>query len=117
MSGWVEGPVDAERPHLTVGHVDYPSPVALVGPEVDGAFVVRFLAPRDASDPAVAKVVERVTRDIDYYLVELGEPDPWGYAIYHSGTLSNVYSSVRWSYVDAERMRRRREAPASERKR
>jgi hypothetical protein len=57
---------------------------------------VEFLVDRDSPEheQAVAKVVE----DIEFYLIEKPEPDPWGYAQYHCGTLANVYSHVHWGY-------------------
>ncbi len=36
--------------------------------------------------------------ELNFYLVEKGEPDPWAYAKYHCTTASNLYSSVHWSY-------------------
>ena len=49
---------------------------------------------------AAAEVVEAVRQEIDYYLVKLGERDPWAYAIYHTTTLSNALGDVHWGYVD-----------------
>lgn len=37
-------------------------------------------------------------KELDFYFIALEEPDPWEYAIYHCGTMSNAYSSVHWSY-------------------
>jgi hypothetical protein len=43
-------------------------------------------------------MIRYVRREIDYYLVELREKDPWAYAIYHCSTAANVYSKVHWGY-------------------
>lgn len=39
-----------------------------------------------------------MTKELNFYLVEKGEKDPWQYAIYHCGTASNIYSDVHWGY-------------------
>jgi hypothetical protein len=36
--------------------------------------------------------------ELDFYLVEKLERDPWAYAVYHCGTGANMYSRVHWSY-------------------
>ena len=89
---WVEGQVDRSREHFVLAHDDLDEPVALVGPEQDGAFQVDFVA-AGASEAIVAAV----RRELDFFLVELGEEDPWAYAHYHCGTVSNAGSSVKWS--------------------
>ena len=37
-------------------------------------------------------------RELNFYLVELRNENPWDYAIYHCGTASNMYSTTRWAY-------------------
>jgi hypothetical protein len=37
-------------------------------------------------------------RELNFYLLTKGEPNPWGYAQYHCSTAANVYSEVGWSY-------------------
>lgn len=96
--------VETNQRHLVLRHDDHDSPVALVGPERDGAFVVQFLLAAD--DERTCQVREDVTREIDFYLVEKGEPRPWAYAIYHCGTMANVYSRVHWACYDPEKRER-----------
>lgn len=97
---WREGQVDRGREHLALSHDDLDPPVAVVGPAVEGVFPVEFVGVRDG-DSGLAKVREAARRELDFYLIELGEPDPWAYAIYHCRTSSNVYSSVHWSWYPA----------------
>ncbi|HNS51645.1 MAG TPA: hypothetical protein PKO09_10755 [Anaerolineae bacterium] len=46
--------------------------------------------------------VRTVLRNVRFYLIrecEISRPPdfhPWNYAIYHCGTMSNVYSMVHW---------------------
>ena len=98
---WREGSVDKQKPHfeLRYGSADHGGwnewiPVALVARRSDSDFIVEFL-PGDYD----AEVKRAVRRSIDAHLIESSEPDPWGYAVYHCGTTSNVYSDVHWSYV------------------
>ena len=95
---WQEGQVDRRREHLALSHADLDLPVAIVAPAVDGVFPVEFVDATDVGDRAFARAGEAARRELDFYLVELGEPDPWAYAIYHCGTASKVYSSVHWSW-------------------
>jgi hypothetical protein len=94
---WAKAEVDQSRDHLRLAHDDYPnSVVALVGPPKDGVFPVEFLVADDGTNPDVAQILADVSAKLDYYLVELGEQDPWAYAHYHCRTASNVYGKVHW---------------------
>ena len=100
---WKEAPVARIEDHfeLRFGSAkesgwDNWLPVALVGPAFQGTFCVQFLI--DRNDERLQPVVRKVLRDIDFYLIEKGEPDPWTYAQYHCGTTSNAYSSIHWSF-------------------
>jgi hypothetical protein len=72
------------------------TPVAVIGPPADGAVKVQFLV--DRSDPSNADAVSYAAREIQFYLIDKGEPNPWAYAKYHCGTSANVYSKVHWSF-------------------
>lgn len=88
-------------PHFELTHVDHQGVVAFVGPGVDGEFVVEFAsAAHGVAIPAT--VTHDVVREIDYYLVQKGEPDPWTYARHHCGTTANAYARVGWSYIAAD---------------
>lgn len=100
---WEEGSVDSSREHLEIVYGDVNSqnpgewiPVALVSAPKDATFSVQFLI--ETTDPESRKIVDAVREELDFYLVEKGEPDPWNYAKYHCGTTANVYSKVHWSY-------------------
>jgi hypothetical protein len=97
---WVEGAVDQRGEHLRIAHVDADSLVAVVGPPHDRAFTVQFLIPNSGTE-SVQRILGEVRRELDYYLVELGEPDPWAYAHYHCGTMSNAMSRVQWGSCPA----------------
>jgi hypothetical protein len=71
-------------------------PVALVGPPIGGGVQVEFLV--EPGNPRNAEAVNDVKKEIQYYLFELGEPDPWRYAQYHCATVANVYPRVHWSF-------------------
>jgi len=58
---------------------------------------VHFVLPDDDSKGAEARAA--VSRSLDYYLVEAGKPDPWGYATYHTMTQANLYSRVHWGWI------------------
>jgi hypothetical protein len=94
---WSEGLVDKNSEYVEITYQDKSDPVALIG-KVDGTnFVVQFLINKDQPDNK--KILKSVICDVDYYLIEKQEEDPWLYAKYHCTTPSNIYSSVHWSYV------------------
>jgi hypothetical protein len=69
--------------------------VAVVGPPEDKTFPVEFLDQR-AAEEVPADVLDAVRKELDFFLVELREPNPWAYAHYHCGTMANAMSSVQW---------------------
>ena len=77
--------------------------VALVGYKARHTFTVQFLL--EANTPEHADMLRAVRRELDFYLVELAEHEPWGYAQYHCGTASNIYSDVHWSFFPKQRVR------------
>lgn len=100
---WQMAFVDATGEHLELrygssddGDWDDWILAARVGRPVNRVFPVHFVLPDD--DCQDAKAREAVGRSLDYYLVELGEPDPWAYATYHTMTLANMYSRVHWGW-------------------
>jgi len=96
---WTEGIVDKEEDHVKITYGDDSVPVALVAPRGKRAFTVQFVL---GSEPSTAELHQKIleeTRDqLDFYLVEKGEENPWAYAIYHCGTAGNIYSQVHWGY-------------------
>lgn len=103
---WSEGEVNRLQEHFELRYGSAEEdwwnewlPVALVGPPSDGVFSVQFLVNEDIRrrEPNILSIV---TAEINFYLVELGERDPWAYLQYHCGTASNIYSRVHWAYFN-----------------
>jgi hypothetical protein len=101
---WQMGFVDATREHLELQYGsrddedwDDWTLVARVGRPVNRVFPVHFVLPDDDREDAEAR--EAVGRSLDYYLVELGKPNPWEYGIYHTMTQANMYSRVHWGWI------------------
>jgi len=98
MRPWREGTVRRDEPHFVLSHDDISSPLALLGRAGDTAFVVELVAEPEATSGPITELRDA----LDYYLEQLGEPDPWAYAIHHAGTSANVYSRIHWRYVDPQ---------------
>ncbi len=100
---WMPGLVNREREHfqLTVGHPTVLT--ALVGWGVNG-YVVQFV------DGLAPTILDAVRRELNFYLVELKEADPWLYAKYHTTTASNFakFSGAITLTETRDRPRRRR---------
>lgn len=90
------------RLSASIGSDAAATPMALVGPPVELVFPVQVLL-TELAQPAAVETLRALFRELDYYLVELGEPDPWAYAIYHCGTAANAYSKIRWSYFSGSK--------------
>jgi hypothetical protein len=71
-------------------------PVALVSRARQELVHVEFLL--DRADPGNSEIIKEVVSELNFYLLEKAEPDPWNYLRYHCGTGANIYSSVHWSY-------------------
>ena len=97
---WVEGTVDTEKEHIKITYGEDPATVALVAPGEGRTFVVQFVLGPGLfiSAKQVQHIKEEVRKELDFYLVQKCEPNPWAYAIYHCNTGANVYSSVHWGY-------------------
>lgn len=96
---WILGTVDTNEDHIKIRYGDDPEPVALVAPGKGKTFVVQSLMKqKHLFENNYQEILDDVRRDLDFLLTEIGEPDPWAYAIYHCTTASNIYSKVHWGY-------------------
>jgi len=100
---WIEGEVDptGESIKIVYGSIqdtdrDQWVTMACIAPPQDHTFIIQFLIA--ASDSAMVKILQEVVREIDFYLIEKQESDPWGYAKYHCGSTANMYSDCHWLY-------------------
>ncbi len=102
ISSWHEGIVDTTIEHIEILYGDFEKhgeeglvPVARLSPGGGKhSFVVEFLV--KAGQPNTTEMLEKSRSQLDFFLVEKGEPDPWAYAKYHCGTAANIYSDVHW---------------------
>lgn len=104
----VPGIVDREHDYVELLYGDADKlglsnlvPVAIVAPGQGDCFVVQFTIDADNLSTGLIGMLEEVQADLEYYLVNKHEPDPWVYAGYHCSTGSNWYSRVHWVYRSA----------------
>jgi len=71
-------------------------PAALLSAPCKYIFTVQFLI--QERDEKNKKILQDVKKELNFYLIELQEPNPWEYAIYHCSTTSNIHSTVHWGY-------------------
>ena len=100
---WTEGKVDRGKEHIELrcgdaSEAEYKNwrPVALIGPPQNHTFPVEWLADESTTEDKGA--IQAARKELDFYLVEKRERDPWVYAQYHCGTAANMYSKIHWSY-------------------
>ena len=100
---WTVGKVNTAEDHIEIrfgnaGDQNWEQwlSIALVSPPKHGQFTVQFLLA--ANEAREQEMICSVRREIDFYLIEKQEDDPWAYARYHCGTAANLYSLVHWSF-------------------
>ena len=105
---WAEGIVDPGLEHLELYYDrvtdsgDSWRKIAMVGKPEGCLFPVTWLV--DSGNPEEAIMIDVVRKDLDYYLLDVGGPIPWEYAVYHSMTAANIYSMVHWVHVEGEKL-------------
>jgi hypothetical protein len=103
---WENGVVNTAHEHIKLYHGEFgpgAKLIALLAPPQEQSFTVQFLMSVETGiNEIVKEILKDVKNDLDYYLIELGEPDPWKYAIYHSTTAADTYSRVHWQYFPEE---------------
>jgi hypothetical protein len=104
---WVEGNVDKSMPHFVLKYgklfkveIKDLIIVAVVSRPVYKRFTVEFLFSGDTKTEK--EMVDQAEREINFYLLELGERNPYLYLRYHCGTASNWYSHIHWVYRSGE---------------
>lgn len=90
--------VDIAKEHIKLVDKKSKNAIALVAPGKACEFRVQFLDPLNPEEEDAVMVLQNAKKQLDYYLVDKGEENPWQYAQYHCGTMANYYSSVIWSY-------------------
>ncbi len=103
---WRQASVEAQGEHVDLYYGsgdDDPGSwvhVARVGPARGRVFPVQWMVDPGAAENRAG--VESVRSELDFYLKDIGGPDPWSYAQYHCGTASNLYGRVHWSCVESQ---------------
>src|SRR5262245_48206998 len=103
-SDWTicEGLVDGRNEHIKLYSskivIDSkPTVVALLAPGGERNFTVQFVLNEDDSmknvtADTVKEIIREVRENIEYYLLNIGSPHPWEYAIYRATmATANVY--------------------------
>jgi hypothetical protein len=98
-----EAVVDAQGEHIELSYGDAAEsaheqwlPIALIGRPTNHVFPVSWLMSPD--NPPHQHMIDAAKKELNFYLVEKREANPWAYAKYHCNTGANMYSSVHWSY-------------------
>ena len=108
---WTEGHVDEREDFIELRYgsasqfsCDEWLTVARVGAPVEHTFPVEWLLDRKKHPKPVAAI----QKELDFYLVEKEEENPWLYAQYHCGTSANLYSDVHWGFHEGSQTAKRR---------
>jgi uracil-DNA glycosylase len=94
----VNGAVDPSGDYFKIVYGDYPYPYVLLAKGEGKTFILQLFPGDTSSDAIFQTAIEEIAEEIKFYMLELGEIDPWAYAKYHTTTASNLYSDVHWHY-------------------
>jgi len=105
---WKTGKVDKSKEHVEITYGDINksaekdfTTVARVSPPYEQTCTVEFLlSPENDKNSEMMKAVKK---DINFYIVEKNEFDPWRYIRSHCGSTANLYSNVHWIYREAKK--------------
>lgn len=99
-NAWRYGTVDRDSEHFVLSHgpsgepFDIGMACAFVGRAADGTFLVE-----PSSNSIDEGVMAALEKDLEFYIVEKGEPFPWDYMQYHTTTMANMYSNIKWAFA------------------
>ena len=100
---WKIGSVDRREDHIEISYGDIHKTkpeewilAALLSLPAEFTFTVEFMI--DTLSEKNHQITKDVRAELDYYLVEKRERNPWAYCQDHCSTSANVYSRVHWSY-------------------
>ena len=89
-SEWHRGQIDRASEHIELLWAKDESVICRVQPESNNRFIVEF------EDGVNKRRIKAAEKELNFYLIELNEPDPWKYAKYHCSTAANLYFNIRW---------------------
>ncbi len=101
---WFEGSINRNNEYIEIrfgsaeksGWDDW-IPVAFIQPHGSDAFVAEYCLKKSLDSDGL--IMKGLREELDFYLIELGEPNAWNYAKYHAGSTANVYSHYHWSVI------------------
>jgi len=59
---------------------------------------VEFLLKAEAGDDRTEEILNGAREQLDFYLVDKRELNPWAYARHHCTTAANIYSKFHWVF-------------------
>jgi len=95
---WIEGKVDRSNEHIVLTYGDTPDGkekhIAYVMPITSNVFIVQFV--KSMARKENKEILIEAKKQLDYFLIEKHENDPWKYARYYCTTAATEYSNVHW---------------------
>lgn len=92
------GDIDLRSAHFLITAGEDWMPIAILSAPTDK--VVDMKLALLVHDPDMGEVFAAMHKELNLYLYELSNPCRISYLIYHSTTMSNVYSRIHFTYID-----------------
>ena len=92
----ITGIVNIKEDHIKICE-DINEPLALVCQGDNQEFIVQYLID-GLENEKNKKLLDDIKSELQFYLIDKGEKDPWKYAIYYCGSSANIYSNIHWGY-------------------
>ncbi|MCK4841850.1 MAG: hypothetical protein KAT04_08200 [Methylococcales bacterium] len=91
---WKEGTVDTNKDYIVLKEAESLKTLAYVSSNT-GEIHVSF-----NTDTHSKTSIDEAKKQLDFYFGEKQEKNPWEYAIYHCSSSANIYSPIRWVYIE-----------------
>lgn len=94
------GVVDTSQRHIEMRYLDGTDVVARLALAGGRRIVYERLVADEPGDQESQKVIAALEDNLDRYLRDRVDPDPWTLIQYHVASPSNAYDAIRWTLVD-----------------
>lgn len=95
---WKLGEVDTSRRFFELKYGYDPAPVARINLGENKIFIVQFILPAHIKTEQYREILKEIIYEVELYLINNSEPDPFSYMIKHTLKCANIYSRVHWRY-------------------
>ena len=95
-----DGVVDTSQPHIEMRYLDEPEVVARLAHTGGRHLVFERLVSDEPGDQKRETLLAALDDNLDRYLRDRVDPDPWTLIQYHVASPANAYDPIRWTLIE-----------------